>query len=1055
MKDARSTIAPENLQEVLDASASAGQALIGGQQQYITPDWLAEKCQARFDYPATALDPQVGRGSLLNPVRWSNRFGVDIDNRGLLKEETNIRLITGNCVRVFELLDELYPKLRFAQVNCNPPFGLKFKTADGPMDSTLWTWRTALKRGNQGYFIANHNTLVELGINDHAWVFHYEKHPANTIWAGLRDTLQIGIAFWKRQEDRTIGHSTDCATEAWTRIGDILDEEKQARPKFNIYMGKDGNLRTYLSRFTETKLKLGKPQIDRLHKLNGCHPLTLTTDKETRTLLREMVTSNIYTLQPEAKLAIEKALAEVASIHVPIMPVTDFETVAYADEEDTLLCRKTTDRFTAGRRYEIHTGSYNFTDEFKRTKVHLDSESNTTFSAIHTCTLSGTDRYIRVTDDNGAHVRFMDRPAKDSPNDMDEAALWSIFEKPVVKTIAETQPAAIAKNLAVLRSCEMLAGYDYYPGQVEYLARMAVKDYGLIAAATGTGKTLMAISLLAMKGPQRALIVAPQGTMRSSEVEDEDGEVELSASQWIQEINRFAPYLQVWELFSYEDYQRICALNGGTLPPGVYVSYYQAMFLNGGRESIPESWTDEKLNKAAVAMGLHPIPLSPEEDRRHWCDSIGTEKNGIRCILEPCLSTKIGHLFDMVALDEAHLCTNLDALVSQMLIRLQPQFRYAFTATPIPNIVSNLFSLMGWLAVPQWYKGHNRNASWPYTRHELGRFNSTFLSEERDITQEDMNRQSDPKWRGRCIKSSPVISAPARLLKMLKTTMAYISKEHCSPAYKAPKVVDVRVPLGQAQAKLYGHYLNRANVPGNHPLVRARRQTQWLRNITADPAGFEHGGPKVGSNMNPKVIAVLELTRDILSQGEQVVIINSRLGITNTIEQRLVAAGVPVARIDSTVSPEQHSYQANLFKDGKARVCLMGIKCAASHSFSQCRFEIISSIEYSPGPFDQAKGRVDRVNSRSGTTIYCILHKDSIEEVMFDVVATKDDAATICLKGRRVPRDFKPVDAGEVLAKALDRFDLTGATPEQECEAKWPKLRDAITKALESASPPN
>jgi hypothetical protein len=126
----------------------------------------------------------------------------------------------------------------------------------------------------------------------------------------------------------------------------------------------------------------------------------------------------------------------------------------------------------------------------------------------------------------------------------------------------------------------------------------------------------------------------------------------------------------------------------------------------------------------------------------------------------------------------------------------------------------------------------------------------------------------------------------------------------------------------------------------------------------------------------------------------------------------------------------------------------MGIKCAAAYSFDHCEYEIIGSLDWSCGPFNQAKGRIDRVTNKVEKTIYCILHADSIEEVMFDVVATKDDAATICLKGRRVPREYKPVDGSEVLAKAIDCFDVTGSKPERECEMEWPKLRQGIKDAL-------
>jgi hypothetical protein len=200
--------------------------------------------------------------------------------------------------------------------------------------------------------------------------------------------------------------------------------------------------------------------------------------------------------------------------------------------------------------------------------------------------------------------------------------------------------------------------------------------------------------------------------------------------------------------------------------------------------------------------------------------------------------------------------------------------------------------------------------------------------------------------------------------------------------------------------------------------------------------------------MNPKVIAILELTRDILARGEQVLIINSRVGLTSTIMDKLSEAGVPVARIDSTLSAEQHAYQANLFKSGKVRVMGMGIKCAAAYSFDNCPNEIIGSLEYSWGTFGQACGRIDRVTNKVKKNIYVILHRNSIEELQYDTVAIKGDAANLCLRGQRIPREFKPVDSSEILAKALDRFDLSGTKPENECEQEWPKLSKAITVAM-------
>jgi superfamily II DNA or RNA helicase len=1063
LTEARQSIPLESLQEVMDAEDGAASAALTGLQQFCTPLWFRDQCMAGlpFQKPASAIDPQVGAGALIHFTNsWGTAtYGIDLDNR---VEGTGVpcNLITGHCVKVWDTLDELYPGTHFQCANANPPFSKKWKDKNGQMvDSTLYTWRWVTTHANYGFFIANADTIERLELNKSPLVYRYQRFE--NVFPNVR--LIAGVLWWKLPVPKpiTTAYGHDSLTERWNAVKKIVDEEKSMRPNFNIYLDRTGILKTYLSVRSTVKLKLTPDTIRKLHSINDCHPLTLTVEKETRNVLAELVNAGIYKVEPAAEAAIKQALADVAKLACPIMPVTPFETVAYADEEEALECTANITnermRFTAGKRYPLQTATYQFKQNFTRTKVHYDEQNMRTYTADHECQLTGQDRLIRIKDDLGHFKEFMDRPDPNLLFQFDESMLWNLFKKPDVKTVAEAATEVINTNLAVLRGCEMIAGYKYYPGQSRYLSRVACKDSGLVAAETGTGKTLMAISLLSMKAPERCLIVAPQGTMRSTESEDEEDAEDYNASQWITELGKFAPYLQVWELFSYSDYERILALNNGQLPPGVYVSYYQAMFSNGGRETAASSWDDVKLNKILTAIPETRRPVvgleENEFDKCYWTRTIGREENGIRCIIQPCLATMIGHHFDMIMLDEAHVCTNLETNITQMLIRLQPRYRWALTATPIPNIISNLFSLMGWLSVPGWYKGGIRNAAWPYAREEIGRFNTTFLSMERDFTQETMNQQRDPKWKGKCVKSSPVISAPARLLKMIKPTMAFISKADCNPKYVEPKVHDIRVPLGQQQAKLYAWYLERGNVPASNALVRARKQSAWLRYICADPAGFRHArgnAPKVQSNMNPKVIAILELARDILGQGKPLIIINSRVGLTDTIQAKLIDAGVPIARIDSTIPAEQHAQQAGLFKTGRASVLLMGIRCAASYSFDHCEHLIIGSLEYSPGPFTQAKGRIDRLTSEFIKHIYCILHKHSMEELMFDTVATKDDAATICLRGQRVPRAFKPVDPSEVLANSINRFDMTGTTPEVDCEAQWPRLRDAISANLKN-----
>lgn len=1094
IKPARSGINSQNLQEIIDASVSVKHATMGNQQQYETPPAFAAFFNSLLPaMPSNAFDPQVASG---NTVRhgmapWTTKFGFELDRRFADSIDSVMR-VTGNCVSAWEALDDIAPGMEFVCQNANPPFGLLWPLPDGSgkVDSTEYTWRKIQEHASTsgfGWFISNHKTIERLKIHEHPRVYLYQKFPMG-VWKGTE--VEIGVVHWDVSPDRanrtTLNYQTLDLDEhgGWcedikehyrkhprghtgaedTDIGDalrqvqtILKEESKNKKPFNVWLDSHGNLQAYLSTRFQIKRKITRPEVLSLYRINNCHPLTFTCEKETRTLMFELINSDIYTIEPAAKKAIVDALNEVNSLSAPIMPITDFESVAYADEEDQLECH--TDYrddsgkllFTAGKSYALETNSYAFVEKFLSEKPHYDEHENKMYTVQHKCELSGSDRYIAFQDDSGFKHRFMERPQSEN-FDHDETTLWKIFKKPLVQTIAETHPQQVAKNELTLASCEILAGFSYYPGQIGYLSRVGVKNYGILAGAVGTGKTLMTISLIQMKGPKRALIIAPQGTMRTSGTleDDEDEAMEYQASQWVEELTKFGPGLAVFQLFSMEDYERIMKANSGRLPEGVYISYYEAMFSNKGRESAASDWNDERLEAEIhkIIGSTKPKLGDPLETTanplRYWCESVGREKNGIRCIMKPCMATLIGDQFDFVALDEGHKACNLSATVTQMLIRLQPHYRYVFTATPIPNVVSNLFSLMGWVCVPGWYRYDNRNAAWPYAREDIGRFIETFQSTVRDFTQEEINeadaKKNNTKYKGKVEKTSPIISAPARLLKILKPSMAYISKPMCNPNYKEAKIVDVRVPMGSQQTQLYAHFMNRGNIPAKNPLVRARMQMTYLRNVCADPAGFTHGGPKVNSNFNPKTVAILELCRDIINRGEQVVIVCARKGQTNTIHTNLKDAGILVSRIDSTVPAEQHSYQSNLFKSKRTQVNLMGIKCAMGHSYHECPNMIIGSLEYSCGSLEQARGRIDRVNSKYDRTIYCVLHKHSIEAVMFDIVATKSDSATICLQGRRVPRDYHPVDMSEVLAMSITGFKDIGMD-EQLCQDQWPKLR--------------
>ena len=790
----------------------------------------------------------------------------------------------------------------------------------------------------------------------------------------------------------------------------------------------------------------------------GQSPMALTTNVDDRDRLIHLYNHKSVLIEPSARSMIQRALSESTTIAPPLMQPTDYELVAYVDEVKELTAKVTVNTgklaLTAGRKYSFRRASPKYHLPFVRKKMHYSAKDDSSYSMEHDMLLVGRDSAFIFYDDRRRQKMFRDHTnEEENIYEIPEAIIWNLFEKPKVPSIAEKMPEKYQDNLDRLEIHELTYGFEFYPGQREYVASVACADSAAVCAETGCGKTVIAIGLICLKNSKRSLVVAPKGT-----VKDADGnETTYDPAQWVKEFKQFAPEMPVYSLFSEADYRKILKENYGELPAGVYVSYDHAMFRTRAFEQIPNSWAKAKVEekfRKRYASELRPLGYKPFDEfsladdalkqKVRVSEGIGEmNHHGIKCIYKPSLATVIGDIWDMVILDEAHLICNLDSQVTQNVIRMQPRYKYALSATPIPNMVWNIFSIMGWLCVPEWYKGGKMNPRWPYSREMIGAFKRTFVSHEKDLTQEAINRKNG---RGpAATKASPIISEPTRLLKLLRPTVAFLSKEMCNPTLMPCEVMDIRVPMGYEQRSLYTHYLDIANIPYTDPRLKYGVQLAYLRGICADPSGVDYGQGMCSSNYNPKMVAILETIYKCLERGEQVIHVSARHGMTNEIEKRLDSAGIRTSRIDGTV--KDHAKEASMFKRGEAPVMLMGINCAQAYSFENCQNLIVGSLEWSYGKFSQAKGRVWRLNSPKPVKVYVILHEDSIEEAMFDKLANKEDAAVICLRGERVPRDVVTMTAQEILAEHIEGWDKTSARMEpveSETEASWEEMQDKL-----------
>jgi len=836
---------------------------------------------------------------------------------------------------------------------------------------------------------------------------------------------------------------------------------------------RNGKLRTF-PEYAPSDIKVD------LQLVGGRSPMSLVIALSDRQRLQKLMAHTKCLVSPEAKELIDTALASSKKIARPLREPTDYEKVAYVDERVELVCIKDCDNevvgkahegtpneapvclsLTAGEKYTFKSRKMKYIEPFTRTRMVYSEKSDEVSTRRHDMSLEGYDYALSFKDNREYTMNFRDHPS--TTLDIDESKIWTYFAKPEIPTLASECKEQYDQALQVLRYMEHEGGFTFYPGQMKYIGQAACADSAQIAAETGVGKTLIAICLVLLKQAGRVLICAPKGTVKDGKAKA--GEP-TTPSQWVKEFAKFAPSIPVFKVFSESDYETIKEKHGGELPYGVFLTYDHVMFRNGF-ERLPDTWSAKDKDPEALYRkrlkqnGIKVPPLNVMGARHpenyHYgightrvlevCDKGAPtgEKHAITCISEPSLSTKIGHDFwDMVIIDEAHLICNLESQITNAILKLQPKYRYALSATPIPNMVWNIFSLMGWLCVPNWYYGDRCNPRWPYKRDEIGDFRKEFVTSERDHTMAAIKRKNGGRGPS-CIKHSPVISQPAKLLKILRPTVAFISKIQCNPNMPKSNVMDIRVPMTSEQRRNYTHFMNPGNIAVKDVRFRYGVQLSYLRGISTNPVDTDYNLFS-NSNFTPKVLAILEIMYKHASKGEQVIHVSARQGMTNELEERLNSCGIKTSRIDGTT--KDHALEASRFKSGQTQVMLFSINCAQAYSFEQCKNLIVGSLEWSYGKFNQALGRVYRLNSPEDVNVYVVLHKDSVEELMFDKVGTKEDAATICLHGKRVPRDVRTTDAMEILAEHVTGWDALERGIEEsetEVESKWDKLKERFS----------
>jgi hypothetical protein len=825
-----------------------------------------------------------------------------------------------------------------------------------------------------------------------------------------------------------------------------------------------------LNLIEEDKCLLGKGTVVKLETVDGKTPEELMGEQYLRDYAQDVLDCEQrgdFRIATAIELTLRRALKDFAKTSAPLRPPTDYELIAYVDGlQGGLMCDEEVENveFTQGNTYAVRTEFFKYEESFTMDRPQYDEKRKTYVTKKHRIVRRGRDRAIIINDDDGSPIYFAEKPPlvtsqQTLPPDAEVHnldLLWVVFERPDLPTVKEMMPLAYDHAIESLDAFELLSAFHYYTGQRDFIARMSCRDTGIIGAACGCGKSLMAITLMKLKLPEggKILLMAPAATVTSGNA--------YSPAQWVDEFRNFAPEIQVFELFSEEDYRTILKRYGGRLPNGVYLTYPEALFMkNKSREFIPPTWLDSgkrtgwgKTSQRVIASAwdveakFRKEQKLPElnldnlisEERYHKGVGEHCPISGISCVARASLATTVVSEqgdFDAIFLDEAHMvCANIQSQRGRAFLRLQAKFRYCMSATPIPNNIGDLFGIAGWVSIDRWFLGRKKSVQWPYSVDQRSAFESQYLTYDTDLTasiQKSIKYGKGGKQK-KVVHRSHVLSQPTSLLKLLKPILGYVDKKDCR--FDVPPLTDksVRVPMGTEQQRVYD-IVNKAGQSNPFTCMTS------LRQLVSAPGAY--GTPE----FTPKVTTTLQLMLECLEKHEQVVIVSARHDMTNLLIDCIDQSGIPYTRLDGTMSNKMQSWNSMEFKHQKVPFMFMGIKCAVGHSYPKCCNLICTSLEWSYGTKEQAFGRVHRVNSERPVNIWCVLTLNSIEETIFDRVGQKEDSAVLCLHGKRVARTPQFSSPEDILAEHMIDYAATETIDEKICAAEWPTIKNRLMSA--------
>ncbi len=367
-------------------------------------------------------------------------------------------------------------------------------------------------------------------------------------------------------------------------------------------------------------------------------------------------------------------------------------------------------------------------------------------------------------------------------------------------------------------------------------------------------------------------------------------------------------------------------------------------WLSEARRFVPQVRT-----VAVAAAGRRGMPL---DETIGDADLVITSYTLFR--IESDAYERIG--WNVMLLDEAQFVKNRATATHRVMRRIDVPVKIALTGTPVENGLADLWALLA-ITAPGMF---------PSERGFLERY-------QRPIEQGDGERL-------------------ALLRRRIRPLLMRRTKELVAP--ELPERVEqiIEVELGEEQRHYYETVLSRerARVLGligsfDRNRLAVFRALTRLRQAALSAALVDDDAAEVPS---AKLDLLDELLADALAEGHRILVFSQFTGFLGLVRSRLQAAGTPYAYLDG--STRRREEQIDRFRGGDAAVFLISLKAGGfGLNLAEADYCVLLDPWWNPAAEAQAVDRAHRIGQTRTVVVYRLVAKDTVEEKVMALKATK------------------------------------------------------------------